>query len=162
MILTQQKEDKIYRFMQIFAFIGIFAFLSTYCVPFFRNYTEYMKEAGFEKVLDKRTSVNYLLLAMYDNNFDFTVLSFLSIWANIYTPLTIIMKKDEISIIRIAVINLISILLLLLAVLIGLENISLITPILKLRVDYVCCIFITILFVVYIANIIFSIILIFS
>lgn len=164
-LYRQSQEDKenresLLRALIIIAFVGIFAFISTFCVPYFRNYTEYMAEEGFTHILDKRTSINFLLLAMFDDNFDFTLLSFLMIWANIYTPLTIIYKKDQTSLVKIIVANFISALLLLLAVLIGLENMSTITPIIKLEVDFVCCIFIAVLFLIYLLNIVFSILLI--
>lgn len=159
--ITFKKDKAIYfNILIICAYIGLFAFISTFFVPYYRNYLHYMREPGFETILDKRTSINFYLPSVFDENFNYSILSLIMIWLNIYTPLVIIFKRDDISFIKIFIANAVSIIVLFLAVFIGCENINHVEPILVIKIDPVCCVFIGLLLFVYLLNIIFSILIV--
>lgn len=129
---------------RIFVILIIFSFFSLFFVPFYINFTEYMKEPGFEHLLDLRTSVDYYFLSLFDSSFSLTIPSIILIFLVSVLPLLLLIKDENKSIYKLIATMVFYILLVVFGVIFGLANKNTIKPILELKVNGVAIFFIVV------------------
>ena len=127
---------------RVFVGLIVFSFFSLFFVPFYINFTEYMKELGFEHLLDLRTSVDYYFLSLFDSSFSLTIPSIILIYLVSILPLLLLVKDESKSIYKLIATMIFYILLTVFCLIFGLVNRGLIKPILELKVNGVAIFFI--------------------
>lgn len=137
------RDDAFYKTsIRIATILLSFTFISLFFVPFYINYTSYMKEAGFETYLDNRTSVNYYFLSMFDKTFSITLPSIILIIIVCYCPVLVFVKKGNKYNYFLLVLMIFYFILMTLCLAFGLMNETTITPLLKLELNPYSLIFI--------------------
>lgn len=139
---TLKVKKRLIKLNRIFVILIIFSFISLFFVPFYINFTEYMKEPGFEHLLDLRTSVDYYFLSLFDSSFSLTIPSIILILLVSILPLLLVIKDENRSIYKLIATMIFYILLVTFGVIFGLVNKGTIKPILELRVNAVAIFFI--------------------
>lgn len=130
---TVKIKRKLITVNRIFIGVIVFSFVSLFFVPFYINFTEYMKEPGFEHLLDLRTSVDYYFLSLFDSSFSLTIPSIILMYLVSILPLLLLLKDESKSIYKLIATMIFYILLVIFCVIFGLVNKNLIKPILILR-----------------------------
>ena len=140
---TVKIKRKLITVNRIFIGVIVFSFVSLFFVPFYINFTEYMKEPGFEHLLDLRTSVDYYFLSLFDSSFSLTIPSIILMYLVSILPLLLLLKDESKSIYKLIATMIFYILLVIFCVIFGLVNKNLIKPILILKINGVAIFFIT-------------------
>lgn len=140
---TVKIKRKLITVNRIFVGVIVFSFVSLFFVPFYINFTEYMKEPGFEHLLDLRTSVDYYFLSLFDSSFSLTIPSIILMYLVSILPLLLLLKDESKSIYKLIATMIFYILLVIFCVIFGLVNKNLIKPILILKINGVAIFFIT-------------------
>lgn len=140
---TVKIKRKLITVNRIFIGVIVFSFVSLFFVPFYINFTEYMKEPGFEHLLDLRTSVDYYFLSLFDSSFSLTIPSIILMYLVSILPLLLLLKDESKSIYKLIATMIFYILLVIFCIIFGLVNKNLIKPILILKINGVAIFFIT-------------------
>ncbi len=143
-ITYDKTRRKYYAVVKIFSLITLFCFVSLLFVPFVRNYQNYMIEEGFTEILDKRTSIDYYIFAMFDKDFNLNILGLTLMFICIYTPTTLLLVPKKYTYIQTLIASVFNLILFTIAIVVSYENINLITPKIYLDIDPVSLVFITI------------------
>ena len=149
-------RKKYYTVIRVFSFISFFCVISLLFVPYARNYQNYMFEEGFETILDKRTSIDYYIFAMFDKDFNLNILGLLLIYLACFIPTTLLLTPRKTTFIQILISSIFEIILYVIALIFASENFKLIPPKLYLDIDRVSLLFVSINFLSLIILIIFS------
>lgn len=139
---SSKKKKNLYMTNKVLYYLMTFSFVSLFFVPLFNNYTSFMPEEGFHDILDKRTSIDYYFLAMFDKSFTLTLPSVILIRIAIYSPTLVYFRNDNATIYKTLVIMFFYIFLMAFGVLIGINNGFTIVPLLALKLNYVAIFFI--------------------
>ena len=115
-----------------------------------------MFEEGFETILDKRTSINYYIFAMFDKDFSLNILGLLLIYLACFIPTTLLLTPRKTTFIQILISSIFEIILYVIALIFASENFKLIPPKLYLDIDRVSLLFVSVNFLSLIILIIFS------
>lgn len=137
-----RKQRKFYTVIEVFSCVAFFCFFSLVFVPFVRNYQNYMVEPGFEGVLDKRSSIDYYIFAMFDSDFNLNIISLVLIYLNVFIPTTLLLIPKKTTYIELLITSIFNIILFTIALSIAIDNISLITQKIYLTIDPISLFFI--------------------
>ena len=141
-----KRRKQYYIVIRVFSFISMFCVISLLFVPYARNYQNYMFEEGFETILDKRTSIDYYIFAMFDKDFNLNILGFLLIYLACFIPTTLLLPPRKTTFMQILICSIFEIILYVIALLIASENYLLIPPKLSLQIDWISLVFLSINF----------------
>ena len=136
--INYDKKLKNYHLViKIFSAVSLFCVISLLFVPFARNYQNYMIEEGFTNILDKRTSIDYYIFAMFDKDFNLNILGLVLLYLAVFIPTTLILKVKKTTFIQILIASIFEIILYGIALTFAIENYQLIPPKLHLDIDWI-------------------------